>query len=184
MPIFAKGETKQKLTILHYMKCAEALLTREQLYRAMIENGCMEFFDFQIAMNEMEEDGYLAAVPKRFGQGYALTDRGEELLTMFAETLPLSERERLSIYAHENRRRLKNENQLVSTMEEGPDGSYTVCLQAQSDEREELRITLHLASREMASRVRKNWSMETTGEEIYLHLLNTLLRNEENTQEV
>ena len=55
MPIFSRGESKQKLTILFYMKAAGTLLTREQLYRAMIENGCMEFFDFQVTVNELEE---------------------------------------------------------------------------------------------------------------------------------
>ena len=38
MPIFAKGETKDKLTILFFAREADLDLTQEQLYRAMVEN--------------------------------------------------------------------------------------------------------------------------------------------------
>ena len=41
MPIFAKGVPKDKLTILFFTRAADLDITREQLYRAMVENDCM-----------------------------------------------------------------------------------------------------------------------------------------------
>ena len=69
MPIFAHGVPKDKLTILFFTRAADLDITREQLYRAMVENDCMSYFDFQTAMAEMEEDGFHAAIPRTFGQG-------------------------------------------------------------------------------------------------------------------
>ena len=175
MPIFSRGESKQKLTILFYMKAAGTLLTREQLYRAMIENGCMEFFDFQVTVNELEEDGYILAAPRQFGQGYTLTDRGGETLALFEATLPHSYRESLKAYAEEHRNEVRSEHQLVSSMTEEADGSYTVRLRAQSDVRPELDICMRLASRDMAVRARNAWARGDCSSRIYRFLLDALL---------
>ncbi len=175
MPIFSRGESKQKLTILFYMKAAGTLLTREQLYRAMIENGCMEFFDFQVTVNELEEDGYILAAPRQFGQGYTLTDRGGETLALFEATLPHSYRESLKAYAEEHRDEIRSEHELVSSMTEEADGSYTVRLRAQSDVRPELDIGMRLASRDMAVRARAAWGRGDCSSRIYRFLLDTLL---------
>lgn len=183
MPIFSKGESKDKLSILYYLRVALLELTREQLYRAMVENDCMGFFEFQVAMNELEEDRYLVAIPRAFGQGYRITLRGEEILDMLCESLPFSYREKLKAYAEDNREKMRIETQLVSTMEEQKNGTYHVTLKAQSREAVELELHLNMASREMAKRVRKNWADEKTSAEIYLFLLNRLLK-EPDEQEI
>ena len=157
MPIFSRGESKQKLTILFYMKAAGTLLTREQLYRAMIE------------------DGYILAAPRQFGQGYTLTDRGGETLALFEATLPHSYRESLKAYAEEHRNEVRSEHQLVSSMTEEADGSYTVRLRAQSDVRPELDICMRLASRDMAVRARNAWARGDCSSRIYRFLLDALL---------
>ena len=177
MPIFSHGESKDKLTILHYSESSGIEMTREQLYRAMIENECMGFFDFQVAMNELEEDGYIIAIPRAFGQGYRVTVRGQEILRMFGESLPYSYRMKLTAYAEANKEKMRIETQLVSSMEEQKNGTYHVVLRAQSSEAVELEIGLNMASREMANRVRKNWADERASEEIYEFLLTRLLKS-------
>lgn len=179
MPIFSHGESKDKLTILYYSQVSMLELTRDQLYRAMIENECMNYFSFQTAMNELEEDGYIVAIPRAFGQGYRITVRGEEILSMFGESLPHSYRQGLSRYADDNRDKMRIETQLVSSMEETANGAYLVTLRAQTKDTVEMEIRVHMASKEMANRVRKNWADEAASEEIYEFLLNRLLRNKE-----
>ncbi|MEG1524384.1 MAG: DUF4364 family protein [Clostridia bacterium] len=175
MPIFAQGVTKDKLTILYYVDVSNLDITREQLYRAMIENECMIFFDFQSAMHELEEDGFIAAIPRAFGQGYRVTVRGTESLRMFGESLPNSLREKLSSYATENRDQMRIETQLVSSMEEQESGGYRVELRAQEENNVVLKISMLVASRTMAQRMRGNW--EKASERIYANLLENLLKN-------
>ncbi len=174
MPIFAQGVTKDKLSILYFVKTSALDITREQLYRAMIENDCMDYFDFQPAMHDLEEDGFVAAIPRTFGQGYRVTVRGEECLKMFGESLPHSLREKLSAYADANRTQMVEETQLVSAMQEQESGAYLVELRAQEHDRVILTISMQVASRSMAQKIRGNWPVASEG--IYANLLAELLK--------
>lgn len=175
MPIFARGVTKNKLTILYYARASDLDITREQLYRAMIENDCMSYFDFQPAMNELEEDGYIAAIPRAFGQGYRVSARGADTLTMFEKSLQISLRDRLDAYARENREAMRRETQYTTGMEEQRSGGYRVYLKAQEQSTVVLGIDILLASRDMAKRARKNWELASS--DIYGYLLEKLLKD-------
>ena len=177
MPIFAKGETKDKLTILYFTRAADLDLTREQLYRVMVENDCMSYFAFQTALAEMEEDGLIAAIPRTVGQGYRVSARGADTLAMFEESLPFSLRERLAAYAAQHRADLEKETQVVSSMRELEGGAYEVELRVQEKNAVAAEIRLRVISRAMAQRVRRGW--QTRAEEIYLYLLNHLLEEPE-----
>lgn len=174
MPLFAQGVTKDKLSILFYVKTSGLDIARDQLYRAMIENDCMAYFDFQSAMHELEEDGFIAAIPRAFGQGYRVSVRGEESLRMFGESLPNSLREQLTAYADAHREQMRRETQLVSSMTEQEGGGYQVELRAQEQNTVVLRINMLVASRGMAQRIRGNW--EGASEAIYQNLLENLLK--------
>ncbi len=174
MPIFVHGDSKDKLTILYYLRVCGLDILREQLYRAMVENDCMSFFAFEGGANELEEDGYIAAVPKNFGQVYRVTVRGEQILDLFSESLPFSLRERLKAYADANREPMRREMQLVSSAEPLDSGGYRVRLKAREASGDVLEIVLSLASRDMMRRVRANWP--DASEEIYLFLLEHLLK--------
>ena len=181
MPIFFFFLPKNKLTILCFARSANIDLMREQLYRAMVENDCMSYFDFQSAMYEMEEDGLLAAIPRAFGQGYRITAPGESTLAMFEESLPFSLRQRLSAYAEAARESMRLETQLLTSMEELYGGAYRVHLKAVEQNDVVLDIEMKPASRSMAKRDRRNW--ERASEEIYSFLLKKLLLTGETDEE-
>lgn len=177
MPIFVHGETKEKLTILYYVRASELDITKEQLYRAMVENDCMQYFDFETVMHELEEDGFIAAIPRTFGQGYRVTSRGTECLDMFEESLPRSYRDKLTIYADANRAAMRQETQLVSSMEAQPNGGYIVTLKAQEKNAVVLKLEMRVASREMAQKIRGNWP--AASDRIYSVMLKELLKEPE-----
>ena len=177
MPIFAQGVTKTKLTILYYLGVSKIEITREQLYRVMVENDTMNFFDFQACMHELEEDAFIAALPKSFGQVYRLSVGGADVLEQFVESLPVSLRERLERYAREHREEMLLQTQIVSDMEELPSGRYLVHLRALENNAAVMELTMRVATRDMAQRMRANWEKES--EPLYAHLLTTLLKSED-----
>ncbi len=176
MPIFAQGVTKNKLTILYYIQSSKLDLTREQLYRAMVENDAMSYFDFECCLHELEEDAFVAAVPRAFGQGYRLSVRGTDVLEQFVESLPVSMRDRLDRYAREHIEEMRMQTQIVSDMEELSGGGYLVRLRALENSAAVMELTLRVATREMAQRIRHNW--ETESESLYPLLLERLLSGE------
>ena len=62
MPVFAKGEERNKLIILALNQALNIELTSEQIYRAVFEGNYMSYFDYQNVMYELEEDGWIAAI--------------------------------------------------------------------------------------------------------------------------
>ena len=176
MPIFAQGITKSKLTILYYIHAVKADITREQLYRVMVDNDVMSYFDYQSCMHELEEDAFIAAVPRAFGQAYRVSVRGADVLEQFVESLPVSLRERLDLYAREHREEMLLQTQIVSDMEELPSGGYLVRLRALEQNASVMELSLRVATRDMAQRMRANW--ERDSESLYAYLLNALLKRD------
>ena len=176
MPIFAQGVTKNKLIILYYIRSSKVDLTREQLYRVMVENDVMSYFDYQSCMHELEEDAFIAAVPRAFGQAYRVSVRGADVLEQFVESLPVSLRERLDLYAREHREEMLLQTQIVSDMEELPSGGYLVRLRALEQNASVMELSLRVATRDMAQRMRANW--ERDSESLYAYLLNALLKRD------
>lgn len=176
MPIFAQGVTKNKLTILYYIRASRMDITREQLYRVMVENDLMSYFDYQSCMHELEEDAFIAAVPRSFGQAYRVSAHGLDVLEQFVESLPVSLRERLERYASEHREEMLLQTQIVSDMEELPSGGYLVRLRALEQNAAIMELSIRVATRDMAQRMRSNW--EKDSESLYAYLLTTLLKGE------
>ena len=176
MPIFAQGVPKNKLTLLYYIRASKLDITKDQLYRAAVENELMNYFDFESCMHELEEDAFVAAVPHAFGQGYRVTVRGTDVLEQFVESLPVSLRERLEKYAREHMEKMRLQTQIVSDMEELSGGGYLVRLRALENNASILELSLRVATRDMAQRMRTNWEIES--DELYSLLLGKLLKNE------
>lgn len=177
MPIFAQGVTKNKLSILYYIRASKMEITREQLYRVMVENDVMSYFDYQSCMHELEEDAFIAAVPRAYGQAYRVSVRGADVLDQFVESLPVSLREKLEHYAREHREEMLLETQMISDMEELPSGGYLVRMRALEQNAVIMELTLRVATRDMAQRLRSNWEKES--EPLYTYLLTSLLKSEE-----
>ncbi|MCE5189055.1 MAG: DUF4364 family protein [Eubacteriales bacterium] len=177
MPIFAQGVTKNKLTILYTIHASKVDITREQLYRVMVENDVMSYFDYQNCMHELEEDAFIAAVPRAFGQTYRVSIRGADALDQFVESLPVSLRERLDRYAREHREEMLLQTQIVSDMEELPSGGYIVRLRALEQSATVMELSIRVATRDMAQRMRANW--EHDSESLYAYLLTVLLKGEQ-----
>jgi hypothetical protein len=90
--------------------------------------------------------------------------------------LPVSLREKLDRYAREHMEKMRQQTQIVSDMEELSGGGYLVRLRALENNTAILELTLRVATRDMAQRLRVNW--ETESEEVYTLLLEKLLKNE------
>lgn len=176
MPIFAQGVTKNKLIILYYIRSSKVDLTREQLYRVMVENDVMSYFDYQSCMHELEEDAFIAAVPRAFGQAYRVSVHGSDVLDQFVESLPVSLRERLDFYAREHREEMLLQTQIITDMEELPSGGYLVRLRALEQNAAVMELSIRVATRDMAQRMRANW--ERNSETLYAYLMTELLKSE------
>ena len=177
MPYFTHGETKYKLMLLYIVSHAGPLITSDQLYRTAILNSAMDFFSFQNAVNELEEDGMLAAVRKPYGACFGITDAGRDALGMFEKTVPADERRKLDDYLEANRDAFVRETQLGSRIEKRPDGTYTLHLFVAERDTVIFSLSLDTASEEQAIEMRSHWDEQS--ESIYNYVWDALLTRQE-----
>ena len=96
MAFFSDGFTKSKLMVLYFLNELSVDLTKEQIATFSAAYELIPYFELQSAIYELEEEGFLAAVPRPYGQAYCLTPKGKETLGMFVERLPQSVRDDLT----------------------------------------------------------------------------------------
>ena len=117
----------------------------------------MSYFDYQNAMYELEEDGWIAAIPRPVGQVYRITPAGEAALSSLADTVPAALRNEISAYAEKNREELLEETRFPNSMEALSDGTYMVRLAAVDGNSTEMKVEMRVPTREIAQNMRNNW---------------------------
>ena len=152
-------------------------LTKEQAYRPLFENDIMSFFDFGNAVYELEEDGWIAAIPRSYGQEYRITEPGEQALASLEETLPASLRARIAETAESGREKVIEETGYPTSQRELGDGSYLVRLSVREKDAEEMTVEIRVPNREAARKMRGNWKRESSG--IYSSIMTALLSGSE-----
>ncbi|MPM96805.1 hypothetical protein SDC9_143970 [bioreactor metagenome] len=172
MSYFSEGVTKNKLTVLYFMQKLGLAITKDQITTVGAAYDLAPYFELQSAVAEMEEDGLLAAVPRPFGQVYALSARGQEVVEMFKERLPVSLRDDLDSYADECRDDIRRQTQYSAKIERRPGGECLVrCLFM---EKEEPLLSIELLFPDAASANKAAAIWEKKAEDAYCYLLSSL----------
>ncbi|MDO4543995.1 MAG: DUF4364 family protein [Clostridia bacterium] len=161
MPIFARGDVKAKLLILFFLRGVSFDATDDHAYRCLFELGLLDYFTFRNSIYELEQEGFIAEVPRAFGQTCKLTRDGTSALDMFEESLPLSERKAILAYIEEHTDEMLGQTLLTSSTEPADKGGYIVTFTASEGNRIVLEIKMQLAAEETAMLMRKNWAKQS-----------------------
>ena len=158
--------------VLYFLRALGIELTRDQLVSVAAEHDLMPYFELQSAVAELEEQGYVAAVPRTFGQAYCIVLEGERILDMFQEQVPLSIRQKLSDVADRCRATILRQTQFSSHYEREVSGGQRATFRAMERNSEFLSISIVLPDNEIAKYAGKTWPDKA--ERIYQFLIATL----------
>ena len=158
MNYFSDGTTKNKLILLSFLENLNIEITKEQLTTAAAQYEFMPYFDLQNALYELEEEGFIAAIPRSFGTAYCIAPKGKETIAAFCETLPLSERENIAEFADMCRAKFRNETQYTHRIEKLPSGAYKVILSAVEEHGELFSVSFCFTSSQAANTACSKWS--------------------------
>ncbi len=172
MVYFSDGSTKYKLILLLFLESLNIEITREQLTTVVASYDIMPYFDLQNSIYELEEDGFLAAVPRPFGTAYCITPKGHEAISAFSESIPLSERETIYDSADMCRAQLRNETQYTHRIEKLPTGAFNVILRVIEAQGEVFSVAISFPDSRSANTACEKWSGQAP--EIYSLLLSFL----------
>ena len=177
MAFFSDGFTKSKLMVLYFLNELSVDLTKEQIATFSAAYELIPYFELQSAIYELEEEGFLAAVPRPYGQAYCLTPKGKETLGMFVERLQ-SVRDDLTDYADACREKLRRETQFSAASEKaGVGGAYRTTLRAMEQSGDLLQISILLPDAASAKHAAAVWPERAQA--IYTAILSELLAKKE-----
>lgn len=169
---FYDETNRDKLIVLYCIKSLDIELTRDQFADFCVEYDLIPYFDLQTTIGELEECGLLAAVPKAFGQAYMLTTEGQQVLDMFQERIPQSQRDRLDFFANRSRDKILLDTQFYAKAREACDGGYTVTLKSMESNRNVLAIEILMPDTKTANSAIRRWRESSV--DIYKYLMNIL----------
>ena len=158
MPFFSRGPALKQLSILFALHAAETEVTEAQLFACVYSCCPMSWFEFCEELPDLLKEGYVAEVPRAFGQC----------------------RRTIQAYMEENREAFTREKQLVTTMEALPGGGQLIDLKALDGELTVLEIKLSVASPELALQMRSNW--KDASSELYEVIWNRLMQKTQDNQ--
>jgi len=161
MPFFTHGETRDKLILLYILSKADAPLTHDQIYRVVDRTDSMTYFAFEAVLPELEQDGHVAVFVRPYGECYGLTQSGQEALSLFADSLPLSLRQKLDSTVSETKSVVLREMQTTSRISGNEKDGYQLELLVLNGEETVFGLTLAVASEEAALTMRSRWARES-----------------------
>ena len=174
MAHFSQGVTKDKLSMLYFLKALGLEVTRDQIVTVGLQCEILPYFEMQSVLTALEEVGAIAAVPRSFGQAYCVTPLGDEALELFQEELPASLRATLKMYAEENRQAMKYQTQYAATITDLPRGTCLATFRAREKDHEFLNLTIMLPDRKTAENARDHWKYNASS--VYQAILEKLIQ--------
>lgn len=177
MAFFEDGFTKDKIVVLYALDRLPAEPTREQMTTFFGAYNMLPFFELQSAVYELEEGGFLAAVPRPYGQAYCLTQKGKDTLYMFLERVPQSKRTEIDGYAEDYREKLLMQTRYASALERTGQGTYRVTLKAMERNAELVRIELLMPDESAAKLAQNAWPERAPA--VYNAILSELQKNDQ-----
>ncbi len=161
MPFFTHGDTKNKLILLYILSASQTPLTHDQLYRVVDRTDSMTFFAFETILPELETDGFVASFVRPYGDCFALTERGQESVSLFCDSIPLSLRERIDKTVTESATSFLRETQTTSRLSGNEQDGYMLELLVLNGEETVFGVTLAVASKEAALVMRSRWEAQS-----------------------
>lgn len=169
MAHFVAGDTRNNVLIMIMMDYMGEPMTQRQIVYVSFGLNLIGYFDTLIAIDDLEKNAYIAAVPSNMGQGYVLTCKACDILQDFAQQIPLSTRKALENYIDENRVNIINTEQYHSSRRSRRDGTIDVQLSVADRDKILLCVVVNVLDGETASAIQRNW--EAAASEVYRTVL-------------
>ena len=120
-------DSEQRLVILYALHLLGPV-TSMQLLQFLVEEDLMNYFDMQLNLCELEEQGQLAETTHPLGTLLSVNEKGMFTLDSFGNRIPASRRELIDDHARQWRRRFRMEQQTLADSFPREDGCLCVRL--------------------------------------------------------
>lgn len=157
-----------KLMILYMLERVDFPLTESQISQFVLDKGYTNYFNLQIALNELTENDFIKPNQERNHSLYEITEQGKEAIELFE--FKISDPIKLDIlnYLKEQKIELRNESAISSDYYPS-NNEYIAQCSIKEKNQTLLEIKVAVPTQEQAIHICDSWKEKN--EEIYQYLI-------------
>ena len=173
-PGFVQDKLEIKFLILYIAARVIEPVPFDTVWDLTLCDDAIDYFDFSECLRDLVDTGHLTLSEDGL---YAITEKGLRNSKICESSLAYSVRLRCDKNVEEWNRKLRRKNQVRSSYEQRPNGTFTVKLSFEDDMGELLNLRLMTPREDMAKAVTARF--QKAPEKLYNALLSLLLQDEE-----
>lgn len=172
MAYFSTFETRDKLILLYFLQSSGLKLSEVDLLHVALENEWMNYFDFSRVLAELKEGEMITVKRRPQGELLVLSDKGKEILSHFAERLPLSLRRSIDAYADSHRVQINRASQHIASYYKRGKRDYLVNMEIADQQELLMSLSISVPTEEMAKTFAHRW--EERAQDVFAQILHCL----------
>ena len=165
------SDTEHKLVLLYTLRSLGPV-TDSQLLTFLSALDLMNYFEMQVNLLQLQDEGEVTAKPHHLGTLLSLSDAGRYDMEAFLHRLPPSRRTQIEESAKEWKIRFKAEQEALAESFDLADGRQCLRLRLLEKENPVLELLLTLPAGKRMNRLHLRW--QRCAQAVYGHLVETL----------
>lgn len=172
MPTY-NNNVKNKLLVMYFINSLNTPLLGYQIEDYFVGNVLIETVELHTILDELDELDFVKKTQAFNRIYYTITQKGKDALESLEGGLTETSRALINDYSQENRDKIVNENNVLSTCKQSADGTYNLVLTLLNNAKPLMEIKLDFNDEDFAVQAAKNWA--ECSNDIYAAVINMLL---------
>lgn len=164
----SEGLMLYKLMVLYMLDRVDFPLTGSQISQFILDKGYTNYFNLQIALNELVENDFIKPTTERNHSLYEITEQGKEAIELFEFKISDAIKMDILNYLKEQKIELRNESAISSDYYPS-NNEYIAQCSIKERNQTLLEIKLTVPTQEQAIHICDSWKEKN--EEIYQYLI-------------
>ncbi len=163
-----------KIMVLQLIHSAQEPLSKSQITDFFTDFRYADYFRIQSVIYELVDSRMLIEGPRSTVRLYTLSEEGERTREAFSDRISAAITRDIRTYLSDQGKRICQENSLTANYDKSVGGGYIVRLIAREEDREIIRLDLHVTGKDQAESLCYNWKVRYN--EVYMQIVDLLLQ--------
>lgn len=167
------NNVKNKLLVMFFINSMNTPLLGYQIEDYFVDNVLIEIAELHTILVELAELGFIKTESVFSRTYYTITEKGKDALESLDSGLTETARALIKEYCKENKSKIKNLNNVITSCKQTVDGSFELSLTLLNKTKPLMEIKMMIDDEDFAVQATKNWA--ECSNDIYAAVFNMLL---------
>ena len=172
---------ESKVVLLYIIDMFKMPVTNTFITRIVLENRFINYFFLQQYLSDLTDDHYLDRKTEDMRSLYSITPKGQEVVKMFIEMVPVGLKRRMETTIKEIRKNYRNQTHVTAEYFPESEHEFYVKCNISEDDFSLIDLNLTVGSKEEALKICNTWKRHA--DVIYPELLESLMKNREDRED-